>query len=317
MIVKNEEAVLERCLTSARPYVDEIVIVDTGSTDKTLEIAKQFDAKIGEFTWIDDFAAARNAALDIGASDWVLALDADEELAQGQDSLAELIKNPDALAIHTQIVVAENPASISEALASFETIRLFKRSADIRYIWPIHEHVHIDDHSKVYPSDIIINHFGPKVIKNKNSSARNISMLLEAVKDLPEEGMLWERLGVEYFGKQEWQSAFQAYSQAARVSSHRSNFIPRLLRDSTLCLFYMGRREEAFEKLRSLQKKLPDFTDLFFLEAQLHLELGENDKAAHMYRVCLEKGDSPPAYGSWAGTGSWRARKMLEEALHS
>jgi len=86
MIVKNEEAYLADCLASAKPFVDEMVIVDTGSTDRTVEIAQRFGANVFHFPWCDDFAAARNESLRHASGDWILEVDADErvppELAQ-------------------------------------------------------------------------------------------------------------------------------------------------------------------------------------------------------------------------------------------
>ena len=86
MIVKNEEKFLEQCLRSVQSLVDEIVIVDTGSTDKTKEIASKFTRKIYDFVWCDDFAAARNVSLAHATGDWVLVLDADESLSQRDHS---------------------------------------------------------------------------------------------------------------------------------------------------------------------------------------------------------------------------------------
>ncbi|MBK7632424.1 MAG: glycosyltransferase family 2 protein [Ignavibacteriales bacterium] len=79
MIVKNEERHLARCLSSVKDVVDEIVIVDTGSTDNTIEIAESFNAKIFHFDWVNDFSAARNFALTKCIGNWILYLDADEE----------------------------------------------------------------------------------------------------------------------------------------------------------------------------------------------------------------------------------------------
>ncbi len=78
MIVKNEEKDLARCLSSVKPFADEIVVVDTGSTDRTVEIAESFGASIHYFAWCEDFAAARNFALDRTHGEWVLHVDADE-----------------------------------------------------------------------------------------------------------------------------------------------------------------------------------------------------------------------------------------------
>ena len=80
MIVKNEERSLKRCLQAARPVVDEMIVVDTGSTDRTAELAKEMGAKVYEFTWVQDFSAARNFALEQSDADWNLVLDADEYL---------------------------------------------------------------------------------------------------------------------------------------------------------------------------------------------------------------------------------------------
>ena len=80
VIAKNEEEYLADCLDSARPFVDEIVVVDTGSTDRTVEIARAHGARIEHFTWINDFAAARNFAIEAATKDWILMLDADERL---------------------------------------------------------------------------------------------------------------------------------------------------------------------------------------------------------------------------------------------
>ncbi len=83
MIVKDEERTLERCLKAAKPLVDDIIIADTGSTDRTVEIARQMGAAVYPFTWVDDFSAARNFALEKSDGDWNLVLDADETVRWG------------------------------------------------------------------------------------------------------------------------------------------------------------------------------------------------------------------------------------------
>ncbi len=90
MIVKDEEKNLRDCLESIKDFIDDIVIVDTGSVDNTINIAKEYGAKIFHFKWINDFSAARNFALSKCKGNWILYLDADERL--NQDSIAELKK---------------------------------------------------------------------------------------------------------------------------------------------------------------------------------------------------------------------------------
>ncbi|HYF75279.1 MAG TPA: glycosyltransferase family 2 protein, partial [Candidatus Nitrosocosmicus sp.] len=84
MIVKNEEKFLENCLKSVKDFVDEMIVVDTGSADRTVEIAKSHNARVFYFEWINDFAAARNYALDQATGEYVLVMDADEYLEQGE-----------------------------------------------------------------------------------------------------------------------------------------------------------------------------------------------------------------------------------------
>src|SRR6187431_237595 len=100
MIVKNEEAVLARCLTSLHGIVDEIHVHDTGSTDATLEIAAEFGASITHGPWTDDFAAARNAALEGWTADWALVVDADEQVVADVAALRDFLATSRAGVLH-------------------------------------------------------------------------------------------------------------------------------------------------------------------------------------------------------------------------
>lgn len=94
MITKNNEADLDRCLSSVKGLVDEIIIVDTGSTDKTKEIAEKYTYKVFDYKWINDFSAAKNYALSFAKGKWVINLDADESLSPGDHKIIlDMIKN--------------------------------------------------------------------------------------------------------------------------------------------------------------------------------------------------------------------------------
>ena len=99
MIVKNEEKVLRRCLTSLQPLMNEIrcelIIADTGSTDSTVEIAKEFTSNVFHFEWIDDFAAARNSTLEKAKGKWFMFLDADEYLDDDISEILHFFKSPE------------------------------------------------------------------------------------------------------------------------------------------------------------------------------------------------------------------------------
>ncbi|UBF27717.1 glycosyltransferase [Kovacikia minuta CCNUW1] len=163
MIVKNEGKHLARCLASAQPYVDEIVIIDTGSQDNTLEIAAQFGAKVDFFKWCDDFAAARNYSLSKVSGEWVLHLDADEELiVEDLDFHQQLLAQPDVL-IHA---VTRTDINVPEAafLGGFHA-RVFRNLPGFRYVNRYHEQLQ-------YQGDrpLVYNHLeGVKILHYGNS----------------------------------------------------------------------------------------------------------------------------------------------------
>ncbi|MEG4962074.1 MULTISPECIES: tetratricopeptide repeat protein [unclassified Microcoleus] len=134
MIVKNEEATLSRTLDSVKGVVDEMVVVDTGSGDRTREIAREFGARVYDFEWCDDFAAARNECLKHAQGDWILVLDADEVLVpeivppikQGIQSDRLLLIN----LIRQEIGASQSPYSLVS--------RLFRNRPDIRFSRPYH-----------------------------------------------------------------------------------------------------------------------------------------------------------------------------------
>ncbi len=136
VIVRNEEAVLARCLESVRAAADELVVVDTGSTDGTVEIARRFGARLGAFPWVDDFAAARNAALELATGEWVLWLDADDYLAaEDLEQVRALKQEPPDHAFCFTLVNEGGDRT------SFHQIKMFPRHPLVRFERPVHEHV--------------------------------------------------------------------------------------------------------------------------------------------------------------------------------
>lgn len=138
MIVKNEHEHLARCLSSAQAYVDEIVVVDTGSQDDTVAIAQRYDATLFHFDWCDDFAAARNFSLEKVTGEWVLILDADETLMVETDTLHQQLtaSPPEVMGYaltRTEITLQEGDLS-----GGFH-IRLFRRDPNLRYFGRYHE----------------------------------------------------------------------------------------------------------------------------------------------------------------------------------
>lgn len=193
MIVKDEESYLAQALTSAKPIVDEIIIVDTGSTDQTPAIATSFGAKVFFQEWKDDFSFHRNFSIDRATGDWILVLDADECLSSSSHAkILELVRQPQNAYLFIQRHYSNDSRLSNFTPCSgefpewersyggyFESAlcRLFPRRKDIRYRGRIHELVEpslqeLSDMS-VVPTDIRLHHYGhtPEVKKNKNKSA--------------------------------------------------------------------------------------------------------------------------------------------------
>ncbi len=140
MIVKNEEEVLNRCLDCIKNVADEIVIVDTGSSDNTKNIAKLYTENIYDFTWIDNFAAARNYSFSKATMDYVMWLDADDIIdEQNQAKIKELLKNPgqDTDMFMLKYDVAFD--SDNKPTVSYYRERIFKRSNNYKWVGEIHE----------------------------------------------------------------------------------------------------------------------------------------------------------------------------------
>ena len=158
MIVKNEEAVLERCLKSLCDIMDEIIIVDTGSSDKTKEIAGKYTDKIFDYKWCNDFADARNFAASKASGDYIYTADADEYLdSQNREKLIQLKK---ILLPEIEIVqmLYHTPVELSTVYNFEEEYRpkLYKRLRTFNWIDSIHETLRIDP--VVYDSDIVVEH---------------------------------------------------------------------------------------------------------------------------------------------------------------
>lgn len=157
MIVKNEGAYLERCLTSAASVVDEIIIADTGSTDETREIAKSFDARLTDFHWIDDFSAARNFAFAQATKDYILWLDADDVLLEEDlEKLAKLKKELNDTIDSVTMPYHYAFDEFGNVTTSLRRNRLVKRSRQFQWMGPVHEY--LDVKGNIIHSDIVVTH---------------------------------------------------------------------------------------------------------------------------------------------------------------
>lgn len=177
MIVKNEEKILARCLDSIHDLVEEIIIVDTGSTDRTKEIASTYTEKIYDFEWIDDFAAARNFSFQFATKDYIYVADADEVI--DEENRKRFLQLKEVLLPEIDIVQMKycNQLQFGTAYNFDEEYRpkLYKRQREFLWTEPVHEMVRLDP--VVYDSDIEILH-----MPENNHSGRDFAVFQKQIK---------------------------------------------------------------------------------------------------------------------------------------
>ena len=189
MIVKNESSVLARCLDTIADLCDEIIIVDTGSTDNTKEIAARYTDKIYDFEWIDDFSAARNFSFSKATCDYIYAPDADEVL--DEINRAEFRKLKECMLPEIEIVQMKyRTVGVDTVLNVADEYRpkLFKRLREFTWVDPIHETVRLDP--VVFDSDVVITH-----MPESDHSARDFGVFEKAV---ARDGYLSSRVSLMY-----------------------------------------------------------------------------------------------------------------------
>ena len=157
IIVKNEEDVIARCLDSVQGLVEEIIVVDTGSTDDTIHIVKKYTTKIYDFPWIDDFSAARNFAFSLATKNYIFWLDADDVILDADRQRFLTLKNNlnpavDSVTMHYHLAKDQN----GQITSSLRRNRLVKRSNCFRWIGAVHEYLEVSGF--IVNSDVAITH---------------------------------------------------------------------------------------------------------------------------------------------------------------
>lgn len=208
LIVRDEEIRLPRCLKTLQPYCDEIVVVDTGSQDRTVQVAIEHGAKVFTHPWNGDFSSARNAALDHASGRWVLIIDADEQLVIPPDSPicdpAEFRRWLSLTPFDAFMVPIHNLTDSGESyVIHYE--RLFRRHPDVRFEGRIHEQVAPALQrrgARIALAPIEIHHDGylSRIRQERNKSQRNLELLTRAVLDEPDNWYLRLKLAEEYHG---------------------------------------------------------------------------------------------------------------------
>ncbi len=305
MIVKNEEAFLGRCLDSVRDVAAQIVVVDTGSTDRTIDIAKEHGAEVHHFAWCDDFSAARNAALEHATGDWVLSLDADEELLpEHKETLRREMQDAAVLGYRLPIIDKGR-----EQDGCSYVPRLFRNAPALFFLGRVHEQTFssIEVRCKqwglkhVLGQTALLHHgYTAEMVSNRNKIERNLRLLKLAIEELPGEPNLVMNLGLEMIRSGQLEAGVEQYQEALRLMSllPASQVVPEL-RETLLTQLtsnLLGARR--FREIVELwQQPFPQSSGLtasqHFMLGLAQMELKQPAAAAEQMRQCLSKRRQP------------------------
>jgi Tfp pilus assembly protein PilF len=346
MIARDEEAFLGTCLEHARGAFDEFILVDTGSKDRTIEIAESAGAKVLQQAWDDDFAKPRNLGLSAATGDWILVLDADEFLQSGGvERIRELVQNPHALGYH---LCFTNRYSSGKTIGVM-MVRLFRNLPGIAYENVIHEQVTpslqrigAEQGLTFLSADVEVEHHGytEQVMEDRGKLERNERLFLKQAEQSPDDiyghykyGDFLRRVP----GRTE--DARRLLDRCLELILNREPSLPRSLpyagEVAALCALEAeraGDSKRAREVIDVALRRFVPTPNLHYLAASIANADGHSETAIHHYRRCMAYRDQVlvvpiqegiTSYVSLTGIAqSWmqrgdavRARRLLEQAI--
>ncbi|WP_028538134.1 MULTISPECIES: glycosyltransferase [Paenibacillus] len=310
MIVKNEERCLERCLNSVQNIVSEIIIVDTGSTDRTIEIAKQYTDKVYSFEWTNDFSEARNYALDQATGEYILHLDADEYLYEGVENLqCELDKAYYFLRIRNELGMGRTQ--------THQFVRLFRNQPSMRYEGKLHEQINLEKNAHL-PSgymNCVIYHDGylDSIVKGKNKSKRNMEIIKNAILTSPT-SFNYYNLGLQYYHEGQYANAVNAFKKSYSIAKNQT-FTSRMLILLINSLLKLEQYPQALEIASDSILLYPENPTMWYEVGSVYQQIGYVEDAMICFNKCLELGEDSgiKEYDHHDGSGSYLAHSRLSE----
>ncbi|MDR3639522.1 MAG: glycosyltransferase [Isosphaeraceae bacterium] len=294
MIVRNEEQNLPACLASAEGLFDELVIVDTGSTDRTAEIARTFGARVFDFVWVDDFAAARNAALARARGDYAFWLDADDVLEPPErDKLKGVLSRLGETGETAYVVrCACDPDSSGGGGATVvDHIRLFPVREDVRWTYRVHEQIlpalRVAD-VPVRWTDVVVRHTGyaDRALRRRKLG-RDEAILRGELEERPDDPFVLFNLGSIAIELQDWPTALGHLQQSLAGSAPTDSITRKLYALIARCYQMTGDPGKALETCAAGLAVDPDDAELHFREAVVRRNHGDAAGAERCWRRIL------------------------------
>jgi len=325
VIARDEGGRIGRLLDSVRPWVDDMLVLDTGSRDDTVQVARAHGARVESFTWCDDFSAARNHALALTGADWHLVLDADEWLIEGGEALQALRETPPGFVGAVKLrdrfdLVSGQPGQQGEAIAWLSRVL----PGDVRYAGRVHEQ---PQHAlPVRRLPLVVGHDGYVSERLADKRGRNRRLLERALEEVPGDAYLWYQLGKDCAVYDEHDAAEAAFAHACEMDGATTapwwlDLVSRRL----FALKSLGRHADAVDFAQTQMQAGAESPDFFFTLGDLLLDwaLAEPARAAELLPMiesswlrAIEIGERPELPDSVRGRGSFLAAHNLA-AFHA
>ena len=297
MIVKNEERNLPTCLGSVADLVDDLVVVDTGSTDRTKEIAAGFGARVFDFAWVDSFAAARNVSLHHVVGDWVLWLDADDILDdQNRQRLRKLLsdlKDETAAYVMKCLCLPEHDTGATTVV---DHVRLFRYHPGLRWEYRVHEQILgalRRQGAEIRLADVVIHHTGYQDPAHRPRKVeRDLRLLRLQDRETPDDPFVLFNLGSLCSELNRPAEALPLFRRSLKRSGPQDSIVRKLYALIALCHRQLGQTDAALAACREGLACCPEDVELLHTEARLLRELGDLPSALASLTRLLR---SPPA----------------------
>ncbi len=295
IIAKDEEEHISACLNSARHLSNEIIVVDTGSEDRTVQLALAAGAKVLHFPWTGDFSQARNFALEHATSHWILFLDADEELEPvNREDLNRLLCQNDIEGYFLTIISYLNGG---QAVTSDQVVRLFRNKPIYRFQGAIHEQVAqailAANHGQGLASaPVTIRHHGylQSQILKKQKSQRNMSILRRELEQKPDDPFLLYCLAVECYQQSNIQEGLACLQKALRNLQGSEGYLGDVICQIAWGLFTLQQWEQLISFTNKTLQILPLQTDLLLVRGLGHYHTGCYREAAEDLARVIQQG---------------------------
>ena len=316
MIVRDEARCLARCLASAQPWVDEIVVLDTGSLDASIDIARQHGARVAHFDWVDDFAAARNAALAQCDAPWRLVLDADEWIAAGGETLAALRAEQPGFIGQVSVASVFDTAGGAVEEAPSWLPRVLPQG--VRYVGRIHEQPESGLQRRRLP--LVIGHDGYLDAQKAKKAGRNDRLLALALEADPDDAYLHYQLGKDLELRGRYAEAEPRYLEALERCDLQAGWRHDLVLRSLFTLKKLGRFEAALAWAEVEMPRWPGSPDFFFTLGDMLLDwaVARPEHGTELLPMiewswlrAIEIGEQPQLQDTVRGRGSFLAAHNL------